>query len=480
MGLSVLMVPLYLQNIPIADYSAWLVSGNILAWLSAADPGLTLVLQQKIASSSGEKDLNKIGNLVFSGLVLAAVVFLIIIIVGITITYFLPNLLSQYKNIDLAGPFLISVIGTALMIFSFTIFSINQGLLSIYGVGILGIVSLLSQLILTTVLILNGLALYSISYGILLAGVINVGGQLYYLFKYLNQNGIILKYNFFENKNILNSLGHSFFGRAAGIISNNLDLIIISHFVNPLTLLSYTMSKKAIDISRGFIEQPILALLPSISHLLGAAENKKAQLFFSKQPYLLIWLLSFICFGFFLFNKQFISLWLGSNYFIGDNINLFICCSFFLSTISSVFQNYSYSLGSIKTVSIVNIMYSILYLSILFLLLNNYGIIGAPLATIISLCMLPLWFFPNHVFKKMGIESLNYHQLIREVLIIIICFILLVYLKTLFNFSIITFSSLFLSVFIYLTFYFVFLFLFSKNFRSIIQFTFTNKYKIFN
>ncbi len=477
MGLSLFMVPLYLQNIPVVDYSAWLVSGNILAWLSAADPGLTIVLQQKLAASSGEKDINKIGYLVFSGLILSAILFLIVVAVGSTFTFFLPELLTQYASVDLSGPFLIAVIGTGLMIVSFTIFSINQGLLSVYGVGILGIVSLLSQLIFTVVLILNGLALYSISYGILLGGVINLLGQLYYLFKYLNRNNINIKFNYLENINILKSLGHSFFGRGASIISSNIDLIIISNFVSPLTLLSYTMSKKAIDISRGFIEQPILALLPSISHLLGAAEKEKAQLFFSKQPLLLSWVLSFISFGFFLFNKDFIFLWLGSNYYIGDTTNLFLCFAFFLSTISSIFQNYSYSLGSIKIVSYVNLIYSFLYLSILFFLVSNYGIIGAPISIIVSLCLLPLWFFPNHIFKFLNIKSVNYYHLIKEYFIIFIFFILFYYCKIFFNFLDNTSLTFFVFISIYSIFYFFFLYLFSKKFKLVFHFILTYKLK---
>ena len=41
---SIVLVPLYLKFIPLDIYGAWLATGNIVAWLSIMDPGLSAVL----------------------------------------------------------------------------------------------------------------------------------------------------------------------------------------------------------------------------------------------------------------------------------------------------------------------------------------------------------------------------------------------------------------------------------------------------
>ena len=64
---GIIMVPLYLRFIPFEVYGAWLASGNMLAWLSTIDPGLTLVLQQRIAAAYGNQDFKAIGMILVAG-----------------------------------------------------------------------------------------------------------------------------------------------------------------------------------------------------------------------------------------------------------------------------------------------------------------------------------------------------------------------------------------------------------------------------
>jgi len=466
MGMSVFMVPLYLKNIPIIDYSAWLVTGNILAWLSAVDPGLTIVLQQRIAYSLGQKDYKSIGNLIFSGLLISTVIFFLIIIIGLSITYLLPIILSEERSVILKVPFIIAVFGTSLMLISFVLFSMNQGLQSSFGIGMVGIFSSLVTLLLTIILILKGYKLYSISIGLLFGGLINISGQFYYLRTRLSQFDITISYNLKEVINVFRSLRQTFLGRASGILVNNFDLIIISKFVNPAILVYYTMSKKAIDISRGFIEQPILSILPGISHLVGTNEVHKIQDLLQKLFYFMVWILTYVFLGFVLFNRSFITLWLGPKYFIGDQINLYICIALFLSTISSIFQNFSYSFGNIKSTSIVTIVHSFIYVSLLYILTFKYNIIGAPVAIILSLCILPIWYYPYSLNKKFAGVKISYYPIIKEFFIITLCFIPLITLNVgLLNYQITWYLFLF-STIIYTILYLLFLFIFSLKFKS--------------
>ena len=97
---GLLLVPLYLSYIPVEIYGAWLASGNILAWISAIDPGLTIVLQQQTSTFYGAGELKKVGKLIGSGLILSCLILMIALFLGLISSYFIINLLNLSLDVD--------------------------------------------------------------------------------------------------------------------------------------------------------------------------------------------------------------------------------------------------------------------------------------------------------------------------------------------------------------------------------------------
>src|ERR1017187_10409872 len=54
---NVLFVPIYLHNIPLAEYGAWLATGGALALILVNDFGLSGVVTEKISMSYGAGDI---------------------------------------------------------------------------------------------------------------------------------------------------------------------------------------------------------------------------------------------------------------------------------------------------------------------------------------------------------------------------------------------------------------------------------------
>ena len=137
---GIFMVPLYLRFIPLDIYGVWLASGNLLAWIGIMDPGFTTVLQQQISRYYGKKEISTVRALIGSGLIGSLLLFFITIICGLIITYYLPVWLALSPTINIpliVKAFRLAVIGTSLMLFSFSISSMNQGLLGSLGIGII-------------------------------------------------------------------------------------------------------------------------------------------------------------------------------------------------------------------------------------------------------------------------------------------------------------------------------------------------------
>ncbi|MFA6715988.1 MAG: hypothetical protein WCS27_11475, partial [Victivallaceae bacterium] len=111
---GLLMVPLYIRFIPLDVYGAWLASGNILVWIGAIDPGLTIVLQQRVGFAYGKQDFRAIRDFVGCGLIISALISLFIIMLGAIAAFYLPSLLKLPVNVDasvIVLAFFLAVVG---------------------------------------------------------------------------------------------------------------------------------------------------------------------------------------------------------------------------------------------------------------------------------------------------------------------------------------------------------------------------------
>ena len=71
------IVPFYLKYIDNTIYALWLATGNIVVWLTFVDPGISNVLQQRVAYFMGKKDLITLSKVITSGIVLSGLISVI-------------------------------------------------------------------------------------------------------------------------------------------------------------------------------------------------------------------------------------------------------------------------------------------------------------------------------------------------------------------------------------------------------------------
>ena len=278
MAQGLLLVPLYLRFIPIEIYGAWLASGNLLAWISVTDPGLTTVLQQQVANSYGKNDLLKTKTLIGGGLILSVLILIIAIFFGLICAYFLPTWISLPPNIDIlliVKAFTLAVFGTSLMLFSFSIRAINQGMQGSLSIGLINNGVTLTSIIITIILLFTGFGLMALPVSLIFSGVFySIGHVLYLLWRVINEK-IGISFSFKEIVRLTKLLSYTFLGRTTGTISNNVDLIIVSRFLGPETVAVLALTRKPIDLSREIINQPVVSFMPAISHLSGWVEEPR-------------------------------------------------------------------------------------------------------------------------------------------------------------------------------------------------------------
>ena len=398
---GLLLVPLYLKYITVEIYGAWLASGNLLAWISTIDPGLTVVMNQQVSTFYGKGELKQLGKLITSGLMLSSGILILALSFGFFSSYFLKDILnlSDTDYLIIFEAFNYAYIGASLLLFSFSFSAINYGLQASLSVGLINVTTTLLSIILTITLLYYGYGLMSIAYSLVFSGLaLSICNFLYLLFRLYDEK-IVITFSLINFIYLSKLLGYTFLSRASGIISNNIDLLLISRFLGPESVASFALTKKPIDISKEFINQPVVAYQPIISNMVGSNEIDKLRKMLSRLIIILIWITVFFVGGMISLNSEFVSLWVGESFYIGSFFNLIICFSAFLIIVTQSAGYFSVSLGDIKRNSIAGALQSILYIPLIYFGLKYFGLYGLVFAPIISMIVTTSWYYPISIQK---------------------------------------------------------------------------------
>ncbi|MEW6088416.1 MAG: oligosaccharide flippase family protein [bacterium] len=400
---GVIMVPLYLKFIPTDVYGAWLASGNVLIWFSFFDPGLTVVLQQRIGSAYGKRDYQTIRELLGGGLFIAGVISISIIAIGFIIAPYLPLFLSLPPGIDkslIVQAFSIAVIGTSLTVFSFSISAINQGFQSSLGFGLTNFIVTALMTVLTAVLLYKGFGLLAIAIASIFGGVFYTLGQGTYLIWRLTDEKIGFKFSFNNISALTKLLSYTFLGRVSGILANNVDLFVVSRFLGPETVTILSLTRKAPDYSKEFVNQPSVAFMPAISHLTGSGEIDKARKVLIRLIHMLLWILCLTVGGLIALNDDFVRLWVGPYLFAGKTINLIICVSLIFTFTANCFGNICMALGNIKGNSLAGLVQSLVFIPLVIFGTKYFGLLGTVLAPSVAILAVSAWYY-SRTFSRL-------------------------------------------------------------------------------
>ena len=414
---GVLLVPLYLKHISLPLYGAWLATGNVLIWITVVDPGLSMVLQQKIASLYGAKDYKKIGAYITSGLLLTLCICTILLILGSVIYFLFPFILNLPTSIDinlLKNCFLIALIGSTFLIFSYTVTAINQGLQSSKGIGLIYVVVVLSGIIISMILLKHDFGLYSIAIVPLYSGVGLTFGNLIYLFWRCRTDQIPFVKSLEEFKGISKLVSFSFIGRLGGVISSNMDLFVIVKFLGPQNAALLNLTRKAPDMSKTFIERPVIAFIPSLAHLRGSGDQEKQVRIVVRLVYFLFWMIGLVLTGLMSFNDDFVNLWVGEKMFAGQKISIIVSFTLLLTAITDSFGNICVALGSVKKNSLVSLGQAILSAFLIVIGAKYFGLIGVVVSPLIALLLFSSWLYPKHLISIMQLDKIIVKKLLVE------------------------------------------------------------------
>lgn len=413
---GVLLVPLYLRHIPTDLYGAWQASGNVLMWMTMLDPGLSAVLQQRVAESYGARDTKAVSEWIASGLWITAGIVALLFVVGMTCSVFLGSWMNLPSGVDqhqLSSAFRWSVAGNALMILSFSVTSANQGLQSGMGIGLIFVGVTMLRLVLVLVLVTSGFGLYAIAVPSVAMGLLLFAGSYAYMRRRLQRENIPFTLAPRRLKALGALLSVTSLGRCATLVANNVDLFLVARILGPESVNVLRLTRTAPEMSRMLVERPIAAVQPSLSHLLGSGGTDRAREILLRMLRLIVWLLGLLIGGFIVFNQDFMRLWVGSRFYAGTSINVLLVAAFLVSVGTSMLSNLCFSAGKIRGTSLVGFAQVLLYLPMLWAGGRWFGMPGIVAAGLLSIALTQGWYLPRAFARIYKVTKGDRNQFLR-------------------------------------------------------------------
>jgi O-antigen/teichoic acid export membrane protein len=363
---AIATTPINIHHMPLEMYGAWLASGNILAWATMIDPGLSLVTQQQSAAAYGEGNMSLLGKIAAGGIMLNFVVAAVLSSIATGLVVFLPTLLGNPSGIafpELQNACWVSCLGLFLNIAAYAVTSVCLGIQSSVAVGSVYLFAMLGGYAIQIALVIRGWGPMGIAIAAAFRGFAILSGDSVYLAWRFHNENVYIKWEKQIVRKMLNLVSFTFGSRLVGTLSSNIDSFFLVRLISPEAAVMMRSTRAPVDMCVGLVNRPAAGIAPVISHIAGAGE------LVAKRPQLLrlmsisLWI-AFLAFtGLLFLNQSFVSLWVGKSLFAGHPTNAVLCLSLLALSASSLFSNLTNAIGDIKETSVITAVQAIVSLA---------------------------------------------------------------------------------------------------------------------
>jgi O-antigen/teichoic acid export membrane protein len=405
---GVLLVPLYLKYIPTDLYGAWSASGNVLAWMSLVDPGVSAVLQQRVANIYGKQDYLGLGQWIGNGILISFVFSFIIALIGFAVSFFFVEWMHLPASIDadvLINAFRWAVFGTALMFFHYSLAAVWTGLQGSWGIALIFTSGSIVRLLAVIILLKSGFGLQALVLPNVLFAVLLIAGYIIGIGLRLRQDEINICLSLSRCKEMFGLFSFTSLANIASTVISQVDLLWIARVLGPEQVNVLRFMRTPTSMSRMFIDRPFLAVSAPLTHLYGSGGVDRARTVLVRMLRVAVWVIFLFVGGFLAYTQPFINLWVGSKYYAGFSVNGWIVSGYVISILTGILSSACFSAGNIKGNSLSAIVQAVVYIPMLLVLGHYWGMVGIVAATTLSIVLVqgiyqPLRFLHYYQVKR--------------------------------------------------------------------------------
>jgi O-antigen/teichoic acid export membrane protein len=394
---NILLVPVYLQKIPLAEYGAWLATGGALALILINDYGLSGVVTQRISASYGAGEFAALGRLAGSALAIGTMLAIGLSAISMVFVPFLPGLgtLNASESHTVVMCFTLAIAANAFGVIGATAASVIRSLQKVVLGGTITLVAEFANVVVIVIGLFAGHGLYALAAGLLVRSLIITGAGLIGVWFVCERS---LKTTIeIEPAAVRDLLGESsrFFLSAIAIrLQGQASVFFVGSILGPASAAIYSLTVRAHETVFMVIMLINGSLVPSVTHLFGSGDIARFRVVVLRLLVFLAALTALAMTITVILNPAFLALWVGKSAFAGQSVSILMAVAVFISAITSIAYDALLAQGKFRLVTRYFIFTAILQVSLLVSLLR-WGLWVAPFVTIVTICVWGTAFWLN-------------------------------------------------------------------------------------
>ncbi|NQW49257.1 MAG: hypothetical protein HQ464_15970 [Planctomycetes bacterium] len=416
---GLIITPMCLAHIPEATFGAWLVTGNLLAWIGILDPGVHLVLQQRIAAAYAHQDLQAIGRLRLQAYVLAslfAIVALTAAVLALPLHALLVERIGCEQPVQVAAAYLIAAVAMAVFVVSYGAAVVTLGTQAPAAHGVIALVAQAANLAIVIVLLRGGSGIMSLPIGLLVQAVIVLTGNLAYASLMMPATGWPTRGSLHGVGGLVRESCGVFLGRAGSALAANSDMIIASWFLGAAPTVALNITQRAPLMLRTLAERVSHAAAPVLSAIDAEKGRISPAAAMTAIVRAAIWLAVPATVATILWNPVFVRLWAGGEFYAGDHPNALIAIGLLAGTLETTFMNVCGAIGLYSVSGRVLLAKSILAIGMGSLGAWLFGTVGLLAAPVVAGALTTWWLLPKVIGGHSGWDGDRWSGLATDAL----------------------------------------------------------------
>lgn len=388
LALSFIFWPYIVGNLGESAYGIFALVGSVIGYLTLLDLGLGNAVVKYVAEYAGQRDQEKVKELIGVALSLFATVgivgFLIILLIAnVLATHLLkipPELVNEaYRCFSAASLGFFFTMSMTLL--SAIINGLNRYDISSVTTAVTGAISTLGAV----ALLRGGFGLVALVW---LNVIIPAGVSLFYFFsiqRLLPNIPVRFSFDIATFKRVLSFGMYSILGRVAGVITNQVGPILIGTFLGVASVTYYIIPFTILNRLTSLLGRIGMVILPAISELQGQRRLAVIRQFYlTSYRIIFSFAIAFIV-PLLIFGVRFLSLWMGPEFAEqGGSVLFILSIGIFFDLCTNVPCFVVNGLGRPKISSIAALSSSVIFLCLLIPGADTGGIIGVAAAFAIS------------------------------------------------------------------------------------------------
>ena len=383
---NVLLVPLYLRFVDVAEYGAWLATAGVLAQLFVSDFGLTATVIQRAASAFGRGDKAVLGRAVGSSLSVSLLLGSLLTAISLAVSPFIPAMAGgdPHARQTLLYCFIIVAAGNGIGIVGLAASGVLRALQRPIVSGAITMASDVMNILASVAMLYAGHGLYALAAGHAARNaLLALAGVAVCLWVCRRRLELVPDWSVRDARSMFAASYYQFFTSVAQRVQSKADVFFVGLLLGPHAAALYGLTARAGETVQMLSAQVVASIDASLAHLHGGGDKRRFG------EVLRIALASTACVGALgmmgvaAFNESFVALWVGPELFAGQPTSLLLAATGVVVTLGSVFYVALTARGEFRSLSNAYVTSVVVNVPLLFLLVP-LGVWGAALAALVA------------------------------------------------------------------------------------------------